>query len=240
MYELSGGDAATVMGWKWTNQIQSGLNTMCLLKSHLPAGFWGSSHKKICPPGMCNGLTGILNFGIETADSIMKDEGRTHDFLYTAMTVLISTVREKTRSTYAEEVQDAKQNLTDAQERLQLAHAEQKSNSSGRARFVASEAQNVFRLAHPDEPTEPSESAAFVKDNKSGMNITFQPSSGLITPGFLAATGPSTVSESQTATPAQPPRKQLELGPPTRMNRLRLNLLSLDFLDLFTACIATL
>ncbi|KAJ6449281.1 hypothetical protein C8R45DRAFT_1114773 [Mycena sanguinolenta] len=71
--------------------------------------------------------------------------------LYTATTVVISAVREKTRRTHAEEAQDATQNLAAAQARLQLAHGEKKTFEllGPRARFAASEAQNVFRLAAP-------------------------------------------------------------------------------------------
>ncbi|KAJ6456727.1 hypothetical protein C8R45DRAFT_1212405 [Mycena sanguinolenta] len=50
----------------------------------------------------------------------------------------------------------------------------------------------------PEESTNPSPTAAFVEDDTSE---------------FVAAARPSTVSESRTSTSAQPPRKQLKLGP---------------------------
>ncbi|KAJ6449078.1 hypothetical protein C8R45DRAFT_1224512 [Mycena sanguinolenta] len=122
---------------------------------------------------------------------------------------------EKTRHAYAddEEVQDAKQGLADAQARLKLAQAEHKSNSSGRVRVSRPRKRKLASDSdQPDEPTELSERAAFGDDNGSGINIAYQFVSALTSPDFLTA-GPSTVSESQTTTSAQPPQKRLKLGP---------------------------
>ncbi|KAJ7889307.1 hypothetical protein B0H14DRAFT_2561806 [Mycena olivaceomarginata] len=63
------------------------------------------------------------------------------------------------------------------------------------ARFAASEAQEVF---HNLKPTDPSKTATCVADDTSEI---------------VAAAGPSTVIESQTPISAQPPQKQLNLGP---------------------------
>ncbi|KAJ7306174.1 hypothetical protein DFH08DRAFT_1054689, partial [Mycena albidolilacea] len=108
---------------------------------------------------------------------------------------------EKTRRAHSddEEVQDAKQNLADAQARLKLAQAEQKANSSGRVRVSRPRKRKRCSTSEqPGEPTDPSVTAAFVEHDTSAS---------------VAAAGPSTVSESQTEKPAHPPRKRLKLGP---------------------------
>ncbi|KAJ7757828.1 hypothetical protein B0H14DRAFT_3511824 [Mycena olivaceomarginata] len=108
---------------------------------------------------------------------------------------------EKTRCAHSddEEVQDAKQNLADAQARLKLAQAEQKANSSGRVRVSRPrKRKRCSNSEQPGEPTDPSITAAFVEHDTSAS---------------VAAAGPSTVSESQTEKPAHPPRKRLKLGP---------------------------
>jgi hypothetical protein len=62
-------------------------------------------------------------------------------------------------------------------------------------------------MGYSSKPSDPSETVVFVEDDTSGINIAFQSISTLTSPEFVAA-----AAESQTATPAQPPRKRLKLG----------------------------
>ena len=76
--------------------------------------------------------------------------------------------------------------------------------------FPKLSADSLLNMGCSSESTNPSQTAAFVEDDVSGINIVFH----LFTCSeFVAAAGPSAVSESRTATPAQPPRKQLKLSP---------------------------
>ncbi|KAJ7095034.1 hypothetical protein C8R44DRAFT_749315 [Mycena epipterygia] len=110
---------------------------------------------------------------------------------------------EKTRRRHTddEEVQDVKQNLAEAQPRLKLAQAEQKSNSSGRVRFrdLGSAGGLSTRNNLKSPPTHLKPRLLF--------RTTPQSISALTSPEFVAA-----AAESQTATPAQPPRKRLKLA----------------------------
>ncbi|KAJ7746127.1 hypothetical protein DFH07DRAFT_963006 [Mycena maculata] len=81
---------------------------------------------------------------------------------------------EKTRRAHTdnEEVQDAKQNLAEAQARLKLAQAEQKSNSSGCLRISRPrKCRRSFDSEQSEEPTDPSETAGFVEDDTSGWGV---------------------------------------------------------------------
>ncbi|KAJ7930170.1 hypothetical protein B0H13DRAFT_1859002 [Mycena leptocephala] len=88
------------------------------------------------------------------------------------------------------------------------------SNSSGRVRVSRPrKRKRCSDSEQPEEPTYLSVTAAFVEHDTSGMDVAFESGSMLTSSASVAASGPSTVSESQTEKPAHPPRKRLKLGP---------------------------